>query len=304
MSELQQEKKNDRMGMGISIGIHAALLILFIFLLAWKEPIPPIPEYGIELNFGLDQAGSGDIQPTTPVNNSEQEVEDPAPEEPASSPEETTPEPEVESEPQESPQPQVQENTETPAVEEVVTQPTPSPTVVKEKPKEQPKEEPKEEPKQEKPKPKTNPAATYPNRTDGAQGTSGTNNQPSRSNQGDRAGETGDQGDPEGSLDSRALYGTPGGGGGGASLAMSGWNWDYLPKPADTSNESGRIVFEIKIDEDGEIISVRTIEKTVSDALVKVYRAEVVKLTFSPTSDNLRPAPTSTGRITFIIKSR
>ena len=61
---------------------------------------------------------------------------------------------------------------------------------------------------------------------------------------------------------------------------MSGWNWDYLPKPAVTSKESGRVVFEIKIDENGEIISVRTVEKTVSDALEKIYRAEVVKLTF------------------------
>ena len=60
-----QEKKNDRLGMGISLGVHAALLVLFIFLLAWKEPFPPLPEYGIEVNFGLETAGSGDVQPTT-----------------------------------------------------------------------------------------------------------------------------------------------------------------------------------------------------------------------------------------------
>ncbi len=300
-----QEKKNDRVGMGVSIGIHAILLILFIFLLAWKEPIPPIPEYGIELNFGLDQAGYGEVQPTTPANDSPETVEDAAPEEPAEA-EQVAEESEQESEPVETDQqPEVIEEPQptTTSEQKVTTQPTPSPTTVEEKPKEQPKVEPKKE----KPKPKLNPAASYPgknNKTDGTQGTSGTAKNPSSSNQGDRPGETGDQGDPEGSLDSRALYGKPGGGGNGAALEMSGWNWDYLPKPADTSNESGRIVFEIKIDEDGEIISVRTIEKTVSDAVVKIYRTEVVKLTFSRTSDNLQTASTSTGRITFIIKSR
>jgi outer membrane biosynthesis protein TonB len=296
-----REKKNDRVGLGVSIGIHAALLLLFVFLLAWKEPIPPIPEYGIMLNFGLDDAGFGEVQPTTPANDNPDLVEDPAPEEPATS-EEVSPEPEVTSEPQEAVVEEVVESTPTEsAPQNVTTQPDPSPTVVEEKPKETPK---KPEPKKE--EPKLNPAANYPGKTntsDGASGTTGSNNSPSQSNQGDKPGETGDQGDPDGSVDSRALYGSSGGGG-GASLSMSGWNWDYLPKPRDNSNESGRIVFEIKIDEDGEIISVRTIEKTVSDAVVKVYRAEVAKLTFSPTSGNSRPAPTSTGRITFTIRSK
>lgn len=297
----KQEKKNDRLGMGISLGIHAALLILFIFLLAWKEPIPPIQEYGIELNFGLEDAGSGDIQPTTPANSSPETLEDPAPEEPAAT-KEVAEVSEVTNQPVEETPSEVSEKVEStePAEKSVTTQPDPSPAVVEEKPKEKPKVEPKKE------QPKVNPAATYPNKpntTDGAQGSTGTEKTPSNSNQGDKAGETGDQGDPKGSLDSRALYGKPGGGG-GAALEMSGWNWDYLPKPKDTSNESGRIVFEIKINEDGEIISVRTIEKSVSEALVNIYRSEVAKLTFSPTSSNARSAATSTGRITFIIKSQ
>ncbi len=291
------ENKNDRIGLSISVGLHAALLILFIFLLAWKEPIPPIPEYGIELNFGLDQAGFGEVQPETPANNVQEINEDPEPEA-TESPEETVEETEVSSTPEEIPE--VEDVVETPPVEEkVTTQPDPSPAVVEEKPVEQPAEKPKEEKKA----PQLNPAATYPNKTNSdSKGDQAGN--PSNNNQGDQPGTTGDQGDPDGTLDSRALYGKPGGGGGGAALDMAGWNWDFLPRPKDTSNEGGRIVFEIKIDEYGEIISVRTLEKTVSDALVKVYRAEVLKLTFSPTSGNARPAPTSVGRITFIIRSR
>lgn len=297
-----EEKKNDRWGLGVSLGIHAALFILFIFLLAWKQPFPPLPEYGIEVNFGLVDAGSGDIQPTTPANSNPTTVEEPAPEEPASTQE---PEPEEVTEPvEESVEEAVEEVVEeaAPAEEAVVTQPQPSVTPAEEKPREQPV---REEPVKETPKP--NPASTYPNRdskTDGAQGNEGESREPANSNQGDQPGETGDQGNPDGKVDARALYGNPGGGAGGAALNMTGWNWDFLPEPNDVSNESGRIVFEITIDNEGEIQSIRTIEKSVSDPLVRVYEAEVRKLTFSPTSANSLRAPTSKGTITFIIKAR
>ena len=298
-----QEKKNDRWGMGISLGIHAALLLLFIFLLAWKEPFPPLPEYGIEVSFGLEEAGSGDIQPMAPANTNPEPVEDPAPEEPAST-EEIVPEPNTEPDIEEIPEPQVEEVEEinTPVEETEVTQPIPDIVPAKE----EPKEEKAEEKPVEKESPKLDPAATYPNRSSdasGADGTEGAANTPDDSNQGDKPGNTADQGNPEGKLDARALYGKPGGGG-GAALSMTGWNWDFLPEPRDLSNATGRIVFEIKIDDVGEILSIRTIEKSVSDPIVKIYHSEVMKLTFSPTSANSNPAPTSTGRITFIIKSR
>ena len=299
-----EEKKNDRWGLGVSLGIHAALFILFIFLLAWKEPFPPLPEYGIEVNFGLVDAGSGDVQPTTPANTNPTPVEDPAPEEPAST-EEVLPDPvsePVEETVEEIVEEQVQEIEETAPTEEAnVTQPQPNVAPAKPTPQ---KEQPREEPVKE--TPKLDPAAAYPNRdsnTDGARGNEGQSKEPPNSNQGDKPGETGDQGNPDGKLDARALYGNPGGGG-GAALDMAGWAWDNAPDPKDVSNESGKIVFRITIDDEGEILSIQTIEKSVPDALVKVYEAEVRKLTFSKTSANSRPAPTSTGHITFIIKAR
>ncbi len=298
-----QEKKNDRWGIGISLGIHAALLLLFIFMLAWKEPFPPLPEYGIEISFGLEEAGSGDIQPTVPANTNPEPTEEPAPEEPAPA-EEIIPESKTETNPEENPEPQVEEIEEvnTPVEEAEVTQPVPDVVPVKEAPKE---EKAKEKPVV-KESPKLDPAAVYPKEnsiTDGANGTEGTSKTPVDSNQGDKPGNTGDQGNPEGKIDARALYGKPGGGG-GAALNMTGWDWDFLPKPSDLSNETGHIVFEIKIDDEGEILSIRTIEKSVNESLVKIYRSAVAKLTFSPTSANSRPAPTSTGRITFIIRSK
>jgi protein TonB len=64
MSE-HQESKNKRIAMITSVGIHGLLLLAFMLMMAWRAPNPPLPEYGIELNFGMDEQGGGEIQPET-----------------------------------------------------------------------------------------------------------------------------------------------------------------------------------------------------------------------------------------------
>ncbi|MFC2126117.1 hypothetical protein ACFLU5_15040 [Bacteroidota bacterium] len=292
----QEDIRRKRISLGISIGIHAILVVIFLFILAWKEPYPPIPEYGIELNFGLDEGGSGEIQP---IQESANEVVDQSDNEPISE-EEVIDETEIK-ETEEA----VQE-TEVP-IEEVETeieesiddsQMEDSPDVI-EPSKEQPVEDIKEEVTEETevkpvPAPPVEQSATESPSTQ-------ENTQNESTSHGDNADVLGDEGSETGELDARALYGTPGGGG-GASLDLAGWIWDYAPEPQDTSDEYGRIVFEIKVDDQGEVIGVRTLEKTVSPNVEKVYREEVESLTFSPTSANTVPASISTGRITFIIK--
>lgn len=289
----EEEKKNKRVGMIISLSVHALLIFLFAFLMAWREPNPPLPEYGIELNFGLDEAGTGDTQPLTPVVPSEN-IEEAAPEEESSDVQED------EDIPAETPEEVVEEtNDETETFVDDQSQ-----DVVEESEKVQESEqqitEVPEKPVEETQKPEENKPENETN-NEGAQGVEGEATEPEAVNQGDKTDQTGDQGHEEGKVDERALYGTPGGGG-GSNLEMAGWMWDFKPNPKDTSDESGRIVFEIKIDDRGEIISIRTLEKTVSPTVEQIYRSEVEKLTFSKT-DNLPPAPQSVGRITFIIKS-
>ena len=291
----EEEKKNQKVSMMISLGIHGLLLIIFLFILAWKAPDPPLPEYGIELNFGVSDVGTGDIQPQTPPNENTSE-EEAAPEElPQEAAEEVV-------EPLET----VEESTESSEeVVETVDNVQESPDVVPDTPQEDPgpviEEEKKEEEKKPEAKPVENEDPVKP--ADGAQGTEGESEEAEAANQGDNLDETGDKGDPQGTLDSRALYGNPGGGG-GSSLDMAGWMWDFKPEPDDTSSETGRLVFEIKIDDQGEILSVRRLESTVSPAIEKIYRQEVEKLTFSKTSDNALVAPISTGKITFVIRSK
>jgi len=276
----EEEKRNQRKGMYISLGVHGALLVLFFFILAWKEPVPPIPEYGIELNFGIDDQGSGTVQSPTPVTATTSE-------QPTEATENEQPEVE-ENVAEEAPENPTEETVETAEPTEEAAEDLNSPDVIEET--EETPIDPQPAVEEETSEPTAdNTDVETPENTGG-------------NNQGNEENVVGDQGDPEGEVDERSLYGNPGAGG-GASLDMAGWMWDYIPKPNDQSDENGRIVFSIIIDDAGEIISIRTIEKTVTPAVERIYKAEIEKLTFSTTSDNTRPASNSQGTITFIIKS-
>jgi outer membrane biosynthesis protein TonB len=315
--EKPTEKNNDRTAWTVSILIHALLIIAFIFMVAWREPNPPHPEYGIQINFGTDDAGTGDIQPTQPANTAESEEEaDPAPAEQEIVEEQPVEEAVAETEStEEVVDPVAEESTAQETPTETITQKAPSPDVIEEEP--QPKEivepkvveeEPKEQPKVEETKEEKDPVKTpvlYESKDNNTtDGTGESAAEATKANHGDDTDATGDKGQEDGSLNAQTLYGNQGGGGGAPALNMSGWMWDFKPSPKDDSDENGRIVFEVKIDEDGEIISVRTLERSVNTTVENVYRREIEKLTFTKTSDNHSTAAISTGTITFVIKSK
>lgn len=273
----QREKKNRIIAMFTSLGIHLAVLLAFLFMMAWRAPNPPFPEYGIELNFGLDNQGTGDIQPETPASADETATDEPLSEEPNT---------ELREEQQEESKP----------VEEVVEQPVSkeeSPVVVKETKKETEVKPVKEDIKEEKKEVKV--AETKPSDDKG---------NPKQANQGDDKNKVGDKGSEEGSLDAKALYGKQGGGGGGVGLDLAGWNWDEIPRPNIPNNESnGKIIFEIKVDGNGEIISYRVLEKTLSIEAEKACKEAIEKLTFSKKSGAAVP-DVSTGKITFVVRTQ
>jgi len=294
MSREEHDKKNKRVGMIISAITHVAVLLLFIFLVAWRAPNPPLPEFGIELNFGTSDAGSGEDQPEPFTPPADTESEEDAPETPVEEVEDI-PEEVVEETSQETPVP-VEETQETTEVQEEVIPVTEQPTEdpVKQPETKEVKETPKEKVVEE--KPKELPKVLYPGKTDG------TANEAKNANQGDKTDAVGDQGDKEGNVDARSLYGKAGGGG-GAALEMVGWMWDREPDPKETTSQDGKIVFEVTIDDRGQVISSRAVSYTVSISLMKTYQAEVDRLTFSKTSSGPAPATTK-GVITFIIKTK
>ncbi|CAN5246506.1 hypothetical protein BH09BAC3_BH09BAC3_35480 [soil metagenome] len=295
----ENEKRNKTIGFITSLGIHSAVLLALIFLTGWKEPYPaPGASYGIELNFGLDDQGSGEVQPQTPVGTDEEQA----------ALTETFPEqksedakPEVKEEPK-------KEKT----AEQLTSNDTESPALVKEEVKKETKKEPVKEVVKEKATETPKVIAAYKKEekkevvAGGQKGSAG--------NQGDDKDKVGDKGNPEGKLDAKALYGTPGGGGNGGNgnggggngfgLAMGGWKWTIDPKVPDLpDNENGKIIFEIECDENGDITDIKTIERTLSASVERMLKEEILKNSLIRTAGEKAPAR-SRGRITFILKTK
>lgn len=301
---MTKEKKYKRISWITTAAVQVVLLLLFYFLIAWKEPFPPLPSYGIELSLGFEEAGSG-----SPSNRpvAKEPVAKPTPVEESQPTEENAPKeavaPEGASEPKSSEAPEPVDET---PVEEAPISSQPSPDRVEEvKPKAstdtptkpdtkpQPNSESKkttpakEEPVEE--EPALNPAASMPAKADSK--TTG--------NGEDKV--EGTKGKEEGKIDGRAIMGEQGVSG-GANLSMTGWVWDFKPEPKDDSNESGKIVFKITVDSEGYLIGIETISSTVSPVVERYYKQAVERLTFTQTTNSPAPA-TSSGTITFIIKS-
>ncbi|MEQ8474892.1 hypothetical protein [Fulvivirga sp.] len=293
MTEEQNDKKNRRTAAIASVTLHALLLVAFLFMLAWKEPDPPLPEYGIELNFGLDNVGSGEEQPEVEANDSqsqEEAAENELPEETVESTDDTQTE-------------EVNEVAE-PVVEETTVNEQASPDVVaKEVVKEEvkPVKETPKEVKKETTKPVEKTEVTKPE--DGAKGKDGEATEQKAANHGDNTNKVGDKGHEEGTLDSRALYGQPGGGGGPA-LQIIGWIWDEVPNKKDKSSENGIVVIDFLIDQDGYVMKTTIRNSSVSMAIAKFYEDQLRDITFSKTNDGVVSSATTKGSVTFVIKSK
>ena len=85
MDQKTEDKKNKAAGILISVGVHALLLVLFFFMIAWRLPDPPMPGLpGMEINLGFVDEGSGDEQTSMDQVSEEtptEEVQEEVPEE-------------------------------------------------------------------------------------------------------------------------------------------------------------------------------------------------------------------------------
>ncbi len=289
-----EEKQNRNRALIASIVVHSVLLLLLIIAVAWRAPNPPHPEYGIEINFGTSEVGSGAVQPESTPSTTDQELKSTEQEEQeAAQSQEQTEQKNAEqatskTEPVETESPSKIESpvkAKTSDQEAKVTEPV--------------KEKTTEQVKKEEAQPKTDSKAEEKIKTEQTQGKDKESNTTS---QGDNKDKVGDKGKEEGTLDAKAVYGQQGGGG-GSSLELAGWEWDKLPKPQTTKSETGRIVFEIKVDDQGELISYRILERGVSIEAERACIAEIEKLSFIKKSGAMVPA-VSTGKITFVFRAQ
>lgn len=301
MSEEQQEKKNKRIALLSTIGIQVLVVLLLFLIIAWRPPNPPLPEYGIELNFGMDTEGSGDVQPETPVGDEGNEPENEA----------TQPTP-AEAQPEESNEavPEEVKPTDTKPVEEQIQSKVESPVTVKEKkeevkPVEKPKEIAPEKKVEKKPevKPTVDSKAVYKPNNQPAQSDAQGTKEGKPGNQGDDTNKAGDKGSPQGTLDAKALYGQPGGGGGGVSMSgFNGFDWPKVQTPSLPDEAFGVYEFIVKVDDRGDVMSVTPVQRGLSLEAERKLKEVIQRLVFVPKGSNLPPQ--SEGRITFRVVSK
>lgn len=308
----KDEVENRRKAMIITAVVNVLVLVGIFFIMVWREPVPPIPKYGMELNLGFDTEGSANIQTTAPPSVSEnQNTEAPAPGDPAPQVTEavvpiTQPETKAaQPTPTESkssfesksnvPSPIKGAETTSEAVRESAVPKEATKPVTKPAEKEA-----TETAKKAEEKPKVDPRAIF-----GAGGSTGTSQQAaSGSNQGSST-QRGDEGNPQGTIDGRAVMQSGQGNAGegsGYNLDLAGWDFSSRPAINDNvSTRNGRIIFRITVDNNGRLVQAIPLEYNVSNEVLSYYRGVVNKLTFKRQSGN-PSAEYSTGKITFIIK--
>lgn len=215
---MSNPKKDKTIAVIGTVLVHA-LILLVLFLMAFRTPLPLPGEEGVEVDLGMYNQGMGEVQPETPTV-----------------PEQSTP-----------PKPNEDENTK--SEDEIVTQDTEeAPSVQKEKEKEtqeepevKPKEKP-EEPAQETPQQTVNPKALFKGKDKAQEG--GSEGQ---------TGQPGDQGNPNG-LAGVKKYDGQGGKGNGPGYDLGGRGAKTLQRPPKDFPEEGHIVVEIWVDREGNVI--------------------------------------------------
>ena len=269
----------------IATTIVMLLLLFLIFTFGLKYFDPPL-EYGIAVNFGTSNVGSGNIQPTEPLKSasSEEEVEEEVVEE---TQQEVVEETVAETEPTSAP------------TEKVITQD--SEESIKIKKQEEAKRKAEEADRQKKleaeriikqrkaaeEKKKAEEAAKR-KRVDDMMG--GLNNSDGNATGGEGDdNQAGDKGNPNGDPNASGYYGN-GGGGSGGDYRLGNRKAVSKPKPTYDCDEQGRVVVSISVDKSGRVISAQPgIKGTTNSAPCLLTRAKEAALKTRFNSDSKAP---------------
>ncbi len=256
----------DKRAFLLTAGIYSLLFVLFLFVLAFKTPLPLPGEEGMLIDFGDSETGMGAIEP--------RKVEKVQPQEQVRQ-QESNPEPVEQTQ-------MTQDFEDAPAVnapKEQKTTPDPKKT------------EKKEEPKEEK-KPQVNQRALFgPNR-----------NSTSNSSEGVAGGE-GNQGDPNGDPESDN-HSLGGGLGDGPSYSLAGRSAVNLPTPRNEHQKEGKVVVQVTVDRLGRVTKAIPGVKgstTLDSQLLALAKAAALNSKFNTKDD----APLyQTGTITYVFSLR
>lgn len=294
-----------------AVAINVLLLVLLLFVqLQQTVPDPPPIEF-IEVNFGTDARGSGKIQTYNKASDSPNPVDVKAAEK-RPNPEVTTTPRLEKTTPTPSPKVENVKVSKTSTEKPVITSKVESPVTEAERPEPKRVESPKPAAPVERPAPPAPPKKVETVNNDalfkkssgggGSNGTVGKAAGTGGNNNGDDASGVGDKGNPNGKIDAKSLYGKPGGGNSGVALNVSGWAFGTNRLDKDDSDEGGKIIYQVRVDEDGNIVSARPIQQTVSPAVEAFYRRQVTRFKLRPKGGST-PSGISTGTLTVNISS-
>jgi len=276
--------------------IVMGLILLLIFTFGMTYFDPP-KEYGIAVNFGTSDVGSGDTQPTEPLKS-------------ASSEEEVVEEVEEQQEVEEVPE-EVQETpTETAAEaapsEKVITQDSEESIKIKKQEEAKRKAEAAEKRIQEAERQKKLEVervekqrkaaiakkkaaeAAKKKKLDAMMGGLNNSDGTATGGEGDD-NQAGDKGNANGDPNASGYYGN-GGGGSGGNYRLGNRKAVSKPKPTYDCNEQGRVVVSISVDKSGRVISARPgIKGTTNSASCLLQRAKEAALKTRFNSDSKAP---------------
>jgi outer membrane biosynthesis protein TonB len=309
-----QEAENKRKALIITIIVNILVLLAIFFIVVWREQVPPLPKYGMELNLGFTDTGSGNNQTTAPPSETQTpNTEAPAPGDQSPKPVEATvpvtqPKTEAAKPATSKAKPTVEALSKTPSPVKASEKPTPavkdpSPAKKETAPVTQPSvsEAEKTTTKAEE-KPKIDQRAIF-----GAGGTTGSGSKPAAGSAQGSSTQKGDEGKPTGTVDGRAIMGSGSGEGvpgpaSGYNLELAGWDFASRPNIRDNvSTRNGKIVFNITVDDNGKIVQAIPQEYNVSNEVLAYYRTIINQINFKR-QGGAATADYSQGKITFIIK--
>ncbi|CCH01173.1 hypothetical protein FAES_3164 [Fibrella aestuarina BUZ 2] len=285
------------------------LIVLFLVTISSTMPNPP-PVQFVEVNFGTSDIGSGSVQTYNKPNPSPR-AENVKKSEDRPNPKVTTT-PRVERTPV-APVPKIEEAkpSKTIAEKPVIASRTESPVSVPEKAESRRTKatapDPTPAPPRAEPAKKVetvDPSALY-KRSSGGAGSNGTNGRADGvggNNNGDNRSGVGDKGNPEGNINAKEFYGKPGGAKSGVALNVSGWAFGSNRLDKDDSDENGKIIYQIKVDSDGNIVSARPLQQTVSPSVESFYRRQVMRFKLRP-KGSVTPSDLATGTLTISISA-
>ena len=257
-----------------SAKITALLMLILALLLFVMGPpyLDPPTEYGVAVNFGTTDFGSGNIQPKEPIKSEPKEINKPTEETP------------TESKPEESV---------TDKVEDVATQESEESIRIKKQKeakakakaeaerieREKREAEEKKRKEQEEKKKKLDELMGGIGKSDGeATGSEGNDNQ------------VGDKGQPDGDPYANSYYGGPGSGSGGVGYGLNGRGAPTKTVFKQNCNESGLVVVRIEVDRSGNVTKAEPgVRGTTNNAACLLEPAKKIALSHKWQPDSKAP---------------